>query len=182
MLTLEHLEPRWLPCSAADVLAIIQTVNARGYSPVVDVDQDGRVTPLDALLAINAANRGDQSCGPLPSLQVDLRAFGHDADVPPGLVLRTGTAVVYEIAARNLGPQPLGAVSVSIDRGLPLSNPAGDGDQDWILDPGETWHWIASELVHAGLTQSIATLSAIDPSGRRHSAVDSAFTFGWDVE
>lgn len=53
----EELEPRWMPCTPANVLAIIETVNAGAYSEQADVNQDGMVSPMDVLMAINEANR-----------------------------------------------------------------------------------------------------------------------------
>lgn len=57
MRSLEQLEPRWLPCTPLEVLEIINTVNAGTYSEQADVNADGMVSPMDALLAINEANR-----------------------------------------------------------------------------------------------------------------------------
>ena len=57
MRTFEHLESRWLPCTPIDVLEIVNTVNAGQYNEAADVNADGMVSPLDALLAINEANR-----------------------------------------------------------------------------------------------------------------------------
>jgi len=57
MRTLEQLESRLMPCTPLNVLAIIQSVNAGQYSEQADIDQNGVVEPMDALLAINEANR-----------------------------------------------------------------------------------------------------------------------------
>jgi len=53
----EQLEDRELPCTAADVLGIITTINGGYYAPEHDLNKNGVVEPLDALIAINAANR-----------------------------------------------------------------------------------------------------------------------------
>ena len=57
MRTFEHLESRLMPCTPIDVLEIVNTVNAGQYSEASDLNSDGMVSPLDALLAINEANR-----------------------------------------------------------------------------------------------------------------------------
>ena len=57
MRTFEHLESRLMPCTPIDVLEIVNTVNAGQYSEAADINADGMVSPLDALLAINEANR-----------------------------------------------------------------------------------------------------------------------------
>ncbi len=62
--TLELLEPRWLPCTPAQVLDIINVVNAGQYTEQADINADGMVSPLDVLLAINEANRRAGGWGP----------------------------------------------------------------------------------------------------------------------
>jgi hypothetical protein len=46
-----------MPCTPLDVLAIVNEVNAGTYSETNDINADGMVSPLDALLAINEANK-----------------------------------------------------------------------------------------------------------------------------
>lgn len=57
MRTFEQLEQRWMPCTPLDVLEIINAVNAGQYVEQYDINKDGMVSPLDALVAINEANR-----------------------------------------------------------------------------------------------------------------------------
>jgi len=57
-LRFEQLERRDLPCTAVNVLDIVNTINRDGYAEHCDVNQDGIVSPLDALIVINEVNRG----------------------------------------------------------------------------------------------------------------------------
>jgi hypothetical protein len=56
-LELEQLEQRLFPCTPLNVLGIINAVNAGSDAEQYDVNRDGMVSPLDALLAINEVNR-----------------------------------------------------------------------------------------------------------------------------
>jgi hypothetical protein len=56
MKTVERLEDRLMPCTPLNVLEIINAVNAGAYAETYDLNADGMVSPLDALLAINEAN------------------------------------------------------------------------------------------------------------------------------
>jgi len=57
MLLFETLESRLMPCTPLNVLEIVNTINVGVYSKRADVNNDGMVSPLDVLLAINEVNR-----------------------------------------------------------------------------------------------------------------------------
>ena len=113
----EHLESRWLPCTPIDVLAIVNTVNAGQYNEISDINADGMVSPLDALLAINEANRAAAAAGypavlhPAPggTTGVQFSPCGSDywmtvlarSDVSPTIVV-AGTDY-QPVAAREFG-------------------------------------------------------------------------------
>lgn len=180
MRIIEHLDRRDLPCSAVDVLLIVNTVNAGQYSQAADINADGLVSPLDALLAINAVNAGKADCRPAAGILVDLRAYGHDASEPPGLLLEAGTPVVCSVTVANTGIVHLREVSVEIVD-LVLTNYIGDADQDGVLDPGEAWHWLAAGDARLGLTE-ISAVAKASALGELVEAVDSVFVFGWAVK
>lgn len=133
MKAFEQLEPRLNPgaCTPLAVLQIIQAVDTGNDAAQYDLNADGMVSPLDALVAINYANRGSQ---------------------PPLIVAGTesrGNGVLFGSVSGSLGPC-YGPAFVQVIVGgqsenVRLMRPAGPelpvakveaGNRDvWVFEP-----------------------------------------------
>ncbi len=113
------------------------------------------------------------------SAAINLTKFtdGEDAKVPPGPVINIGEMVTWTYNVTNDGAVPLTNVSVTDDQIGPISGPL-QGDNNGILDPGETWTYEATGTAVNTSTlpgvyyENNATVTADGPTGRQATATD----------
>ena len=146
MKTFEQLESRLMPCTPLDVLSIINVVNTGQYSEQADINQDGMVSPLDALLAINEANRmaagnpqpmvihprpgGNTSLWFSPcGNEYDLTLLARNSVNPDAVSVRIGTDVFQPTDIDTFGDYQRWEFSVA-GRGTELLSVLGEFDDD----------------------------------------------------
>ena len=100
-----------------------------------------------------------------------------NSGTPAVPVLEVGAPVTWTYLVTNPGTVPLSDIALEDDAGTPL-DPSddfgpifvdGDTDGDGLLDPGETWTYVASGTVEAGTHCNIATVEG-DARGTTVSA------------
>jgi hypothetical protein len=111
MRTFERLESRLLPCTPLNVLEIVNAVNAGAYSEQYDLNADGMVSPLDALLAINATNQESRTpqvrqFRPVGSVGFEFSPCGRDYDVT--VLARSGDDVELRLGSESYQPATVG--------------------------------------------------------------------------
>lgn len=122
-----------------------------------------------------------------PSVAVDKRVNGVDADTAPGLVVLPGTDLVYQIAVTNNGNVALADVEL-VDNLTSPGSPGvavvptlvgGDDNNDGVLDPGETWRyeWTVPAGSEPSANTATVTATVTGATGSDTvSAGDQAFT------
>ena len=114
----------------------------------------GTVTGVDNTNTVGTpvtASNPDHYFGVQPAIQIVKLTNGTNNDLPTGPLVPAGSVVTWTYNVTNPGNVPLRNVTVTDNK--PGVNPApvlvggfntGDGDQDNLLDPGESWLYRAS--------------------------------------
>jgi hypothetical protein len=96
----------------------------------------------------------------------------------------SGTTVIYEYVATNIGTDPLHDVALTDDTCSPLSAPSGDTGGDGIMDPGEDWTYTCDQAITVRTTNT-AVVTGLDHTDTEVTAAAHAtvvpFTTGIQV-
>ncbi len=110
---------------------------------------------------------------PAPSLALEKRVQGGDADTAPGPTLAVGSTATFDYLVTNTGNDPLAALTVTDDRGVVVSCPQN------TVGLGETVTCTGSDTVVAGPYTNVGTARAEGAtSGTVASAEDPAHYLG----
>lgn len=159
------------------------TAVARQYANLGSVVGTGTVSEF----LLNDENP-DHYFGVDSSIAIEKRTNGEDADDPTGPLIAIGQTVIWFYEVNNPGNVPLANVTVVDDNGTP-GNPlddffptflGGDTNNDGLLDPGETWIYLASGPAEPGQYSNLAIVTGVDPIGRIRTDDDPSNYFGVD--
>src|SRR4029077_17971271 len=121
----------------------------------------GSVTAQDPTNAEVSDSDPANYFGAAPGIDTEKSIEGDDADSPTGPFLAVGDTAHFVYEVTNTGNVALTGVTVTDDQGLILTrqtDPVGNNDN--VLDVGETWQYTASATVTAGQYTNIGSVTA----------------------
>ena len=101
-----------------------------------------------------------------PSITIEKRTNGEDADTPTGPIIPVGSSVLWTYVVSNNGDVALGNVTVSDDQGVTVTC------LKTTLAPGESMTCTASGTAVAGQYRNIGTATGLSPVGSPVTASD----------
>ena len=123
---------------------------------------DGEIGLLNALApSTTTVNMLNEAL--IPQIDVEKSTNGFDADNAGGAdvpVIAPGNPVTWTYDVSNTGEAPFTSVQLTDDRLGPITNitQRSGGNQDNVLDPGETWTYQATGTANAGAYENEATV------------------------
>ena len=124
--------------------------------------------PPDAIVTCTIYNR----VPPDPSITLDKRTNGEDADSPTGPTIAIDAPVEWTYELTNTGNVTLRNVAVSDDQGVTVTCPST------ALAPGDSATCTATGKATAGQYANVGTVTAIDPLGKTLTASDPSHYLG----
>jgi len=132
------------------------------------------------------ASMATQAIAQQALIQVVKVTNGTDNNSPPGPSVPIGSTVTFTYTVTNSGNGPLSNVTVRDDNGTP-GNPAddfnatftgGDTNANGLLDPTETWTFLATRIATAGQYTNVATATGTAAPATQVTSTDPDNHFG----
>jgi uncharacterized repeat protein (TIGR01451 family) len=114
-----------------------------------------------------------------PLLTIEKATNGDDADTPPGPSIAVGAPVTWTYVVRNTGP--VTATNILVTDNMTGVTPiylTGDTNQNGVLEPTETWTYVATGIAVAGQYSNTGTVQGTDADGDLFTAQDPSHYFG----
>lgn len=116
-----------------------------------------------------------------PGIHIEKSTNGSDADTMPGPSLIVSSTATFTYVVTNTGDVSLANVSVNDDNGTPAAAnddfaplfQSGDTNGNQLLDPDETWTYLATRTVTAGAYANLATVVAENAANSTATVTDS---------
>lgn len=138
-----------------------------GFGPYANVGTATAQLPLGGVVSDS-----DPSHYTGPTLRLEKRTNGEDADAPPGPTLLVGSAVAWTYELTNFGESTLTDVSVSDDQGVTVNCPGT------TLAAGEMMTCTAGGTAQSGQYANVGTATAELPEVGTVTATDPSHYFG----
>jgi uncharacterized repeat protein (TIGR01451 family) len=113
-----------------------------------------------------------------PSLNIIKATNGVDANTPPGVLVRAGSAVTWTYTVSNTGAISMTSLVVTDNRGVTPTLIAGDTGVPGVFETGESRIYAATGIAIAGQYSNTATAIGLSAAGESVTDTDVSHYFG----